>query len=127
MDQKTINIKSIAEQFLTMTASGKVIEAFDLFVSPDFRHHNIYFKGDAESLLEAMIESAENFPAKKLEIQFAIGDENRVGIYSKVIMFKDDPGTALVHFFRFDGNKIIEMWDLAQPAPNEIINENGLF
>jgi predicted SnoaL-like aldol condensation-catalyzing enzyme len=127
MDQTTMNKKSIAIQFLTMTAMGKVIEAFDLFVSPDFRHHNIYFKGDAESLLEAMVDSAENFPAKKLEIQFAIEDKNRVGIYSKVIMFNDDPGTALVHFFRFEGNKIIELWDLAQPTPTEIINENGLF
>jgi predicted SnoaL-like aldol condensation-catalyzing enzyme len=127
MESTTPNLKSIAIQFLKMVAAGLVTEAFEMHVNPDFRHHNIYFKGDAESLVEAMIESAENFPAKKLEIQFAIEDENRVGIYSKVIMFKDDPGTALVHFFRFDGNKIIELWDLAQPTPSEIINENGLF
>jgi predicted SnoaL-like aldol condensation-catalyzing enzyme len=110
-----------------MVAGGEVNEAFELFIKPGFRHHNLYFKGDAESLREAMIESAENFPAKKLEIQFAIEDENRVGVYSKVVMFRDDPGTALVHFFRFDGNKIVELWDLAQPSPAEIINENGLF
>jgi predicted SnoaL-like aldol condensation-catalyzing enzyme len=29
--------------------------------------------------------------------------------------------------FRFDGNHIIEMWDLGQQIPDNMPNENGMF
>jgi hypothetical protein len=46
--------KEIALQFLVLAAKGKSREAFNLYVAPGFRHHNIYFKGDAETLMLAM-------------------------------------------------------------------------
>ncbi len=120
-------LKDAAIQFLQLTAKGLVDEAFELHVARGFRHHNIFFKGDADSLKAAMDESAVNLPAKELEIQFAIAEENRVAVYSKVTVYPGEPGIALVHFFRFEKNKIVELWDLAQAPPEEVINENGLF
>ena len=127
MEDPVTNIKTAAIQFLYLTATGKVGEAYDLYVSPDFRHHNMYFKGDADSLKKAMEESAVNLPTKELEIQFAIQEGKRVAVYSKVIISPGEPGIALVHFFLFSGTKIVELWDLAQAPPEEVINENGLF
>ena len=121
------NIKTAAMQFLELTAVGKVSQAFDLYVGPGFRHHNINFKGDSGSLKAAMIESAAYLPEKKLEIQFAVQEENRVAVYSKVTISPGEPGVALMHFFRFDDDKIVELWDLLQAPPTELINENGLF
>jgi predicted SnoaL-like aldol condensation-catalyzing enzyme len=121
------NIKAAAIHFLQLTASGNVNEAYYLYVSPEFRHHNMHFKGDAESLKAAMLESAIYLPAKQLEIRFAIAEENMVAVYSKVVVSPGEPGIALVHFFRFHDDKIVELWDLAQAPPEEIINENGLF
>lgn len=74
-----------------------------------------------------MIESAVYLPAKQLEVRFAIEEGNMVAVYSKVIVSPGEPGIALVHFFRFRGDKIVELWDLAQAPEDEIINENGLF
>ena len=126
--EHTINrIKAAAIHFLQLTASGNVNEAFYLYIGPEFRHHNMYFKGDADSLKAAMEESAKNLPAKQLEIQFAIAEENKVAVYSKVTISPGEPGIALVHFFRFRDDKIVELWDLAQAPPDEMINENGLF
>jgi predicted SnoaL-like aldol condensation-catalyzing enzyme len=39
----------------------------------------------------------------------------------------DDPGIALIHIFRFENEMIIEMWDLGEQIPSELINENGPF
>jgi predicted SnoaL-like aldol condensation-catalyzing enzyme len=121
------NIKTAAMQFLELTAVGQVSQAFELYVGPGFRHHNINFKGDAGSLKAAMIESAAYLPEKKLEIQFEVQEENRVAVYSKVTISPCEPGVALMHFFRFDDEKIVELWDLVQAPPTELINENGLF
>jgi predicted SnoaL-like aldol condensation-catalyzing enzyme len=127
MDESTNTIKAAAIQFLQLTAVGNVNEAYYLYVDPEFRHHNMHFKGDAESLKAAMIESAVYLPAKQLEVRFAIAEGNMVAVYSKVVVSPGEPGIALVHFFRFRDDKIVELWDLAQAPEDEIINENGLF
>lgn len=127
MDNSGNNIKASAIDFLRLTATGSVNEAFYLYVADEFRHHNMHFKGDADSLKAAMEESAIHLPAKQLEIQFAIAEGNMVAVYSKVIISPGEPGVALIHFFRFRDNKIVELWDMAQAAPDEIVNENGMF
>ena len=127
MEYSITENKAAAIDFLQLTAAGKVNEAFYLYVGPEFRHHNIHFKGDAASLKTAMEESARNLPAKQLEILFALAEENRVAVYSKVTISPGEPGIALVHFFLFRDDKIVELWDLAQAPPDEMINENGMF
>ena len=127
MDDQGMRRKAAATDFLMLTASGRVAEAFDLYVGPEFRHHNINFKGDAGSLKDAMEESALMLPGKVLEIMFALQEDNMVAVYSKVTISPGGNGIALVHFFRFSDTKIIELWDLVQTQPDEIINENGMF
>ncbi len=56
--------KEAAILFLQMVASGKIREAFENHIAPDFRHHNPYFRGDAESLIQAMEENAAQSPNK---------------------------------------------------------------
>ena len=36
-------------------------------------------------------------------------------------------GFAVVHIFRFDGDRIVELWDLAQEVPDHSPNANGMF
>ena len=54
--------KEIVTAFLTLATSGKVREAYEKYIHPDFRHHNPYFKGDRKSLLVGMEKSGKEFP-----------------------------------------------------------------
>lgn len=119
--------KQIAISFLKMVASGKVEDAFKIYVSQDFKHHNPYFKGDAKSLISAMLEDAQNNPEKELTILRSLADGELVAVHSHVKQNPMDVGFALVHFFRFKHQKIVELWDLAQEIPDEIINVNGML
>ena len=38
-----------------------------------------------------------------------------------------DPGVAVVHVFRFEGDRIAEFWDIGQPVPKDSPNANGMF
>lgn len=118
--------KGIAVAFLRLAASGKVREAYDKYVHPDFRHHNPYFKGDRESLLMAMEESAVKTPNKFLKIQHSFVDRNLVAIHSHVRQ-KDGTDISVVHIFRFEDDLIVELWDIGQLVPKESPNENGVF
>ncbi len=122
-----MNKKDIAVSFLQLVASGKIREAYDKYLRPDFRHHNAYFKGDRESLRGAMEEAQQKHPNKTFNIKMALEDGERVAVLSHVKQNPQDRGAAVVHIFRFDGNQVVEMWDLGQPIPENMPNENGMF
>lgn len=122
-----MNYKETATKFLELCAVGKPRIAFEKFAGPGFIHHNAFFKGDANSLIVAMEESEEKFPDKVLTIQHALGDENIVAIHSHVKMMPEDPGYAVMHIFRFEKDKVVELWDFSQQVPENCVNENGMF
>jgi predicted SnoaL-like aldol condensation-catalyzing enzyme len=119
--------KDIAIAFLTSVAAGKVAEAFEQYVSPDFRHHNPFFAGDAASLQDAMQADANEHPEKALEVHLALQEGDRVAVFSRMRQHDSDPGFALVHIFRFEADGIVELWDVAQPVPDQSLNELGMF
>jgi predicted SnoaL-like aldol condensation-catalyzing enzyme len=112
---------------LKNAASGRVREAYEGRVTPGFRHHNPYFAGDAESLMRAMDENAKQNPAKSLRIVHALEEGDLVAIHGHVKMNSGDRGIALVHIFRFEGDRIAELWDLGQAVPESSPNQNGMF
>jgi len=121
-----VDKKEIAVSFLSLASSGRVGEAYEKYVHPDFRHHNPYFKGDRESLLKGMEKSAHQFPQMFEPIR-ALEDGDLVAVHGKVQLNPDLPWIALIHIFRFEGDLIIEEWEAAQEAPKESPNENGIF
>ena len=122
-----MGLKSIAEDFLKLTSVGKAKEAFDKYASKDFIHHNPWFEGSAESIMKGMIENAEKMPTKIFEIQRVIHEGDLVAVHSKVKLSGDIPVIAVVHILRFENNKIVEMWDIAQQQPDNSPNQYGMF
>jgi len=125
--KETTSHKEAALSFLRAAASGNVREAYRKHVAPGFRHHNPFFRGDAESLMKGMEENAAKNPNKVLEVQRAIEEGDFVAVHSRVRMKPGEPGLALVHIFKFQGDHIVELWDMGQPVPENSPNENGMF
>ncbi len=119
--------KQSAISFLQLASSGNVRQAYETYVAPDFRHHNPYFRGDAESLAAGMEENAKKYPEKVLEVLHALEDGDLVALHSRIRLASDSPEIAVVHIFRFENDRIIELWDLGQPVPKDSPNENGMF
>lgn len=119
--------KQIAMDFLLTVVSGQVRQAYERYVAADFRHHNAWFPGDAASLMAGMEDSARKQPDKSFDIQFAIAEGDRVAVYSRLRQYPGHPGIAVVHMFRIDGGKIVELWDVGQAVPDDSPNQNGMF
>ncbi|QDZ26763.1 nuclear transport factor 2 family protein [Noviherbaspirillum sp. UKPF54] len=119
--------KESAVEFLRLAAAGQVDEAFSRFVGQTFRHHNPHFAGDAQSLKAGMRENAARFPHKIFEVQRTIAEGPLVAVHSRVRMQPDSSSIAVVHVFRFEGQKIVELWDIGQPEPATIVNQHGMF
>jgi predicted SnoaL-like aldol condensation-catalyzing enzyme len=123
----TSSLKEKAVSFLQMVASGEIRKAYELYIGPDFRHHNPYFRGDAESLMVAMEENEVQSPNKTLEVKQAIQEKDKVMVYSHIKQNPEDLGAAVVHIFRFQDGRVVEMWDTGQAIPEDSPNENGMF
>jgi len=50
-----------------------------------------------------------------------------VAVHSRAQLNVSAPEIALIHIFRFENNKIAELWDFGQAVPSDIVNENGMF
>ena len=121
------SLKEKAVLFLQLAASGEVHEAYQRYTGSDFRHHNPYFRGDADSLMLAMKENAIKNPHKVLEVKRVIEDGDLVAVHSHVKQNQNDLGIAVVHIFRFHNDLIVELWDVGQQIPENSPNENGVF
>lgn len=119
--------KLTAHSFLTTVTSGKIREAYDAYVHPEFMHHNPYMKGDRQTLMDGMLENEENFPSKKFEVKRLIEEGDIVAAHSYLELGGNMPPMTVVHIMKFKDGKIIEMWDIGQQLQPDSPNENGLF
>lgn len=118
--------KDIAKAFIEGVVTDKIREIYDLYTLPNFIHHNGFFYGDRESLLEGMEKSNEVFPNKKVTVKLAVAEPPFVTLLSHVQLSLDKE-VAVVHIYRFEGEKIAELWDISQEIPPNLLNENGVF
>lgn len=122
-----MTLKERGLNFLAMVVEGKIREAYALYVHENMIHHNAYFKGDRESLMLAMEEAHVAQPNKTFKVLRCLHDDNLVAMHSHIQFTPNEPGYVVVHIIRFEGEKIIEMWDLGQAIPAELPNENGML
>ncbi len=122
-----VSHKEAAVSFLQLASSGKMKEGYRLNVGAGFRHHNPFFAGNAEALMAGMEENAAQFPDKIIEVKHALEDGNFVAVHSHVRLKPDDLGVVTFHLFRFEGDQIVELWDVGQPMPEKSLNQYGMF
>jgi len=120
-------LKDIAVDFLIKVVDGDIRGAYEQYVDDGARHHNPYFAGNAQSLGAAMEEDEARTPGKKLDVQVALQDGDYVAVHSRLRRGPAEPEIAVVHIFRFEDGRIVEAWDIAQVAPEPMVNENGMF
>jgi|SRR5215831_4565572 len=124
----TRSSRDIALAFLNQAVAGRVSEAFEKYVArAGFSHHNPYFRGDRASLRTAMMDANAKFPNTTLEVQRVFELDDLVAVHSRVRHSADEPEIAVVHIFRFEREKIIELWDIGMQVPKDSPNENGAF
>ncbi len=119
--------KQAAVQFLNLVVAGQIDEAYRRYVDMNGKHHDPFFPAGLPALQKAMIENHIQFPNKKLTVKNALGDGDLVAVHSHIVLRPGETGIVAMHLFRFEGNKIVEMWDCGQPIPADSSNNDGAF
>lgn len=119
--------KQMVVQFLQLVAAGQITEAYRQYVDPWGKHHNPFFPAGFPALQKGMMENHLQFPNKLLTVRNVLGDGDLVAVHSHMVPRPGETGVATVHLFRFQGDKIVELWDLSQPLPENSPNQDGMF
>ena len=127
-DRPPFDKRRTALTFLNQVIIGRVSEVFEKYVARQgFRHHNPHFRGDRESLKAAMMDANLKFPNTTLGVQHVFEEDDLVAVHSRVKHSADAPEIAAVHIFRFEREKVVELWDVAMQVPKDSPNDNGMF
>jgi predicted SnoaL-like aldol condensation-catalyzing enzyme len=108
--------KEAAMSFLQFASSGRVREAFDAFVATDFRHHNPHFLETPDRSLSPWRQMRRRIPKDPAD-RACNGGGDLVVVHSRVRLTLGAPEIALVHIFRFEDDRVAELWDIAEPVP----------
>jgi predicted SnoaL-like aldol condensation-catalyzing enzyme len=119
--------KKTAVEFLRQAAAGHARRAAEGVFKPGGVHHNVYFAAGWKPLLEAMDQAAKEAPHSRLEVKHVLCDGDLVAVHSHVVHRKGEPGFAAIHMFRFEGERIAEMWDVGLAIPPDSPNKDGAF
>jgi predicted SnoaL-like aldol condensation-catalyzing enzyme len=119
--------KDAAVDFLQMVVAGKIPEAYKKYVDMRGRHHNPFFPAGFSELEDAMMQDETRHPGKQLRVKNVLGDGDLVAVHSHLVIRPGETEMAVVHIFRFAGERIVEMWDCGQILPADSPNGDGTF
>lgn len=128
--------KDVAVEFLSLVGSGRPKDGLEFF-APDCKTHNPYTVGGMNELVDAMIAvqkqgsqgvvkgSTADF---KLIVKQVLADGDLVAVHTQISGSNPSAGgLRQVHIFRFNGDQIVEYWDITQMVPENAPNAAGAF
>ncbi len=119
--------KDIVVDFLTLVVAGRIDEGYRKHVAMSGKHHNQYCAAGFPALKQAMIDNHAEYPDKRIDIKRVIAEGDMVATHSRVSLNPGNMNIAVVHIFRFEGDRIAEFWDVGQPIQADSPNADGMF
>jgi predicted SnoaL-like aldol condensation-catalyzing enzyme len=92
-----------------------------------YTQHTPVIEDGREGVTKFISSLRSNYPDSHMEIKRAFSDGNMVILHSHWVRSPGELGNAVVDFFRVEGGKVVEHWDVIQPIPATAANNNTMF
>jgi predicted SnoaL-like aldol condensation-catalyzing enzyme len=134
MQEEIMNVEKIeyrkqaAVDFLQLVVKGLIDEAYQKYINEQKgRHHNPFFPAGFPALKQGMKENHEQMPKKQLTVRHVLADGKIVAVHSELVLARDGSNMRTVHLFRFEDDRVVELWDMGQELPVNSPNKDGAF
>ena len=97
------------------------------FLTPDYIQHSSLAEPGIPALRDWLDRVRIESPNATQSIKRAFVEDDFVIVHVHVVRWEGDPGFAVADFFRFEGDRIAEHWDVIQPVPENPVNPNSMF
>jgi predicted SnoaL-like aldol condensation-catalyzing enzyme len=107
--------------------NNKDFDAASALIGDRYVQHNPRIADGIEGFKGFVAQIAEEFPGLRAEVKRIVAEGDHVVAHVHGVRVPGQAGTAIVDIFRFDGDRIVEHWDVMQPVPERSANPNGMF
>ncbi len=125
--------KRVAVEFFRLIEQGRFEDILQFF-APDCRTHNPNVGGGMTELIDAMIaanaQMRSESPLAEISIASILSDGDMVAVHTELLNSRGRPdqgGLRQAHIFRFQGDKVVEYWDITQVVTPNLPNAAGAF
>jgi len=122
--------KRVVVDYYTTAFSGEPEKAVADHFGPRYVQHNPAAEDGPEAFIGFVHWLRGQYPRLELNIKRVIAEGDLVATHSHLDLEPgnpDHPGQALADFFRLEGGKVVEHWDVIQEVPGTAANQNGMF
>jgi predicted SnoaL-like aldol condensation-catalyzing enzyme/catechol 2,3-dioxygenase-like lactoylglutathione lyase family enzyme len=108
--------RAIMEDFVRLFyAERRVADAFERHVAPDYIQHNPNI-ADGRDAAIAFLEPKFGAPGARFDVKRLLVDSELAVVHLHGQPDPATPGVAVADFYRLEGGKIVEHWDVLQPV-----------
>jgi predicted SnoaL-like aldol condensation-catalyzing enzyme len=123
-----IDRKQAAIELLDQAINRRQVRAaFERFVHPDYRQHDPTVPDGRAGAILGLSAWVAATPELRYDIKQAHQDGDTVILLAHVTANRADRGNAVVDILRFEGDVVVEHWDVIQPVPENSANANTMF
>jgi len=122
-DPKTV----VLDFFTTAFIHRDPVTAADRYLGTTYTQHNPGIPDGPEVFKQFIPQWLSSVPDLSFDIHRVIAEGDLVVVHSHMKNSPDDLGTAIVDIFRVKDGRVVEHWDVLQPAPAETANSNTMF
>lgn len=102
-------------------------DAVDRYIAPDYVQHSLLAPPGVQALKDWLAAARVESPDARQEMKRAFVDGDMVITHTHVVRWEGDPGFAVADFFRLEGGKLKEHWDVIQPCPADPAEAARMF
>ena len=125
--------REIVDEYFKLIAMQKFQDVLQFF-DPACKTHNPYISGSMVDISKGMAaankEGRSQNPDASFTVRYILEEADMVAAYTNLLNDKAKPGAGglrQVHLFRFEGDKIVEYWDVTQQIMPDMPNTGGAF
>ena len=123
MSDRRADFERFCELFYTQK---RVRDAFSSLVSDCYIQHNPSIPDGPEAAIGMLTPKFDGSPDARFEIQRILVDGDLAMVHVRASR-AGAPDAAVADIYRFEGDRIVEHWDVLQPVPEHPVSEHPMF
>ena len=121
------NKQTVIAYLNTALNEKRPAEAVEKYGGSQYIQHNPQAPDGFEAFIQFVEGFTAQFPQLSLDIKRAVAEGDLVAMHSLLKTAPEDRGSAVADFFRLEGGKVVEHWDVLQPVPESAANDHPMF